>query len=529
MGKYLGIDSSTQSMTALIIDAATEEISAEESINFDAHFKAAYGIENGVWDLGEGEVHSSPLMWAEALDMLLRALREKGCDLSAIEAISGSGQQHGTVYFNHRAAGVLGSLDPGQPLASQIEAIFSRPTAPVWMDTSTAAQCREIEAKMGGRRSLLELSGNAAFERFSGPQIRKFSQVDAAAYEGTTCIGLISSYMAGLLAGRLVGVDPGDGSGTNLMDIRTRRWSPKALAATAAGLDGKLLPIVPSTKTVGCISPYFVERYGFDPGCKILPFSGDNPCSLIGMGLVEPGRVALSLGTSDTLFACMEEPRTSDEGEGAVFASPDGTNYMALICFLNGSLAREAVRQAHGLDWEGFNRALQATSPGNGGALLLPYFAPEIVPKVPEPGVVRENLDTADARANLRAVIEAQAMSSQIHSRWMGLAIKSLYVTGGASANPEILQVFANVHNCPVHRFETTNSAALGAALLASYSHQQSEGGEKSWEEVVAPFTQPVSGSTIEPDAAAASVYVSLIPRYRALEKRRRIKRWTRR
>ncbi len=520
MGKYLGIDASTQSMTALIIDAGTEEINAEESINFDAHFKAAYGIENGVWDLGEGEVHSSPLMWAEALEILLQALREKGCDLGAIDAISGSGQQHGTVYLNHRAAEVLANLDPGRTVASQVEGIFSRPTAPVWMDTSTTAQCREIEARLGGRQALLELSGNAAFERFSGPQIRKFFQTDAAAYEGTASIGLISSYVASLLAGCLVGVDPGDGSGTNLMNIRTRRWSPRALAATAADLDRRLLPIVPSTKIAGCISPFFVERYGFDPGCKILPFSGDNPCSLIGLGLVEPGRVALSLGTSDTLFACMESPRTSKEGEGALFASPDGINYMALICFLNGSLAREAVRQEYGLDWEDFTRALLTTSPGNGGGLILPYFSAEIVPRVSESGVVRENLDAADARANVRAIIEAQAMSSQIHSRWMGLAIKSLYVTGGASANPEILQVFANVHNCPVHRFETTNSAALGGALRASFSHQQAGGRKKSWREIVGPFTEPVSGSTIEPDAAATSVYARLILRYRALERR---------
>lgn len=518
MGKYLGIDASTQSMTAIVIDAGREEISAEESINFDSHFKDSYGIENGILDLGEGVVHSSPLMWAEALDLLFQLLGDRGCDLGSIEAIAGSGQQHGTVYLNHGAAGALAGLDPSLPLAVQVERIFSRPTAPVWMDTSTAPQCREIEANLGGGRALLELSGNAAFERFSGPQIRKFFQTDPEAYADTACICLVSSYMASLLAGRLVGVDPGDGSGTNLMDIRTRKWSREALAATAPDLDRKLLPIVPSTRVLGRLSPYFVERYGFDPGCMILPFSGDNPCSLIGMGLVEPGRVALSLGTSDTLFACMDAPRTSDDGEGAVFASPDGTNYMGLLCFLNGSLARDAVRREYGLDWEGFGQALRSTPPGNGGALMLPYFAPEIAPKVPLPGVVRENLNAGDAGANVRAVIEAQAMSSQIHSSWMGLEIKSLYVTGGASANPEILQVFANVHNCPVHRFVTTNSAALGAALRASCSHPNPEVPGGDWKEATAPFTEPVSGSTIEPDPAASSVYARLIPRYRALE-----------
>ena len=324
--------------------------------------------------------------------------------------------------------------------------------------------------------------------------------------------------MASLLAGKLVAVDPGDGSGTNLMDIRSRQWSARALEATAPDLADKLLPIVPSTEIIGTISPYYVERYGFSAACEVLPFSGDNPCSLVGLGLVEPGQVALSLGTSDTLFACMDAPRTSAKGEGAVFASPDGTNYMALICFLNGSLAREALRDQYGLDWEGFTRALEQTRPGNDGGLMLPYFDPEIVPRVPEPGVVRENLDAEDVQANVRALIEAQAMSSKIHSEWMGVPISALYVTGGASANDEILRIFASVHDCPVHRFETTNSAGLGAALRAGYSHQSASGDARTWKEVVGPFTQPIAGSTIEPDPAAVPIYADLIPRYRALE-----------
>ena len=70
MSKYLGIDASTQSITGLLIDAEQCAIVAEASINFDEHFKATYGVVNGVLDLGEGVVHSAPLMWAEALDLL---------------------------------------------------------------------------------------------------------------------------------------------------------------------------------------------------------------------------------------------------------------------------------------------------------------------------------------------------------------------------------------------------------------------------------------------------------------------------
>lgn len=520
MGKYLGIDSSTQSMTGLVIDTDTAQIAAEESIHFDAHFKAAYGIENGVLHLGEGQVHGAPLMWAEALDLLLQTLRDQGCALGQVRAVAGSGQQHGTVYFNDRADSALRSLRPDRPLREQVAGIFSRATAPIWMDTSTAAQCRELEEGVGGRRALLELTGNTAFERFSGPQIRKFFQTDPQGYGRTACIGLVSSYAAGLLAGKLAPVDPGDGSGTNLMDIRTRQWSPKALAACAPHLETKLLPITPSDQAAGPISPYFVSRHGFSPDCQVLPFSGDNPCSLIGLGLVAPGQVALSLGTSDTLFACMDAPRVSDQGEGALFASPDGAHYMALICFLNGSLARQAVRDQYRLDWRGFAGALRATPPGNRGGLMLPYFAPEITPKVARPKVVRHRLDPEDAGANVRAVIEAQALSSKIHSRWMGVPIRSLCVTGGASANEEILKIFARVHACPVHRYQTANSAALGAALRAWHGHLKAAGIPKPWQEIAALFAQPVPGSTIHPDPAAVQVYEKLIKEYEELEKK---------
>ena len=399
--KYMGIDASTQSMSALVIDAEKGGIEAEESINFDDHFQQRYGVANGVVERAGGEVHSFPLMWVEALDLLLETLRRQGCDLSAIGAVSGAGQQHGTVYLNGRAAAALAALGAGVPLVDQLGDIFSRLSAPIWMDTSTAAQCAEIEAGVGGRSTLLELTGNTAFERFSGPQIRKFWQVDPEGYDATAYIGLVSSFMASLLAGRLVPVDPGDGSGTNMMDIKSRQWSPRALEATAPELAGRLLPIAPAEEIAGAISPYFVERYGFAPDCRVLPFSGDNPCSLIGMGLVEPGQVALSLGTSDTLFACMDAPRVSEQGEGAVFASPDGSHYMALICFLNGSLAREAVRDQYGLGWDGFTAALQEAPVGNGGALMLPYFAPEIVPKVERAMVVRQGLDEGDGPANV--------------------------------------------------------------------------------------------------------------------------------
>ena len=121
-------------------------------------------------------------------------------------------------------------------------------------------------------------------------------------------------------------------------------------------------------------------RYGF-PAANVVVWSGDNPCSLIGTGLVREGRLAVSLGTSDTVFGLMREPRVDSTGTGHVFGSPTG-DFMGLTCFKNGSLARERVRDTWRLSWPEFSAILAATPAGNGGRVLLPWYEPEITPPV---------------------------------------------------------------------------------------------------------------------------------------------------
>ena len=513
MAHYLGLDVSTQSMTGIIIDSDSCRIIIEESINYDQYFSKKYRVHHGVVEKGIGVVHSYPLMWVEALDLLFTKIRDNGFDFSSIRALSGCGQQHGTVYLNKDAPDALKNLLPEKTLDSQLNGIFSRETSPVWMDSSTSLQCEEIEHALGGTQKVLELTGNNVFERFSAPQIRKFSQQEPKAYEATARIALVSSFIASVLVGKAVPVDAGDGSGTNLMDIQKRQWNKAAMEATAPDLSRRMDPVAESGAIAGTVHAYFVKKYGFREDCLVLPFSGDNPSSLIGLGLVEPGNIGLSLGTSDTLFACMSEPRFSQKEEGCVFASPDGTNFMALICFMNGSLARESVRDSYGLSWEMFGRILNKTKAGNEGRLILPYFDSEIVPNVPA-GVRRKSLAPEDAAGNVRAVIEAQAMSSYIHSRWMGIDATDLYVTGGGSVNQEILQIFADVYGCPLNRSVTTNSAALGSAFVALKGHQPN----MAWQEIVRPFQSSFNVATIFPRDETRATYNELIGAYSELE-----------
>ncbi len=516
---FLGLDSSTQSLSAVVIDYDRRKVVYDKSLNFDQALPQ-YKTQNGVLPNRDPLVkHSPPLMWAEALDLLFATMKKDGVALGEILAVSGSGQQHGSVYLNDRAAAALGDLDSGKSLVENLKGIFSRRTSPIWMDSSTAGECAEIRKKLGGIKATAQQTGSDTFERFTGPQIRKFYKTDPEAYAQTEHIALVSSFMASLVAGQIAPIDYGDGAGMNLMDIHKKAWHPGALKATAPGLRHRLPPLADSSKIVGPVSTYFVKKYGLNPAAQALVWSGDNPCSLVGLGLIKEGRVAISLGTSDTYFGPMKNCRTDEHGEGHVFGSPAG-GYMSLICFKNGSLAREKIRDAYGIkDWKEFGELMAAKPPGNNGGILLPWFEAEIVPRVNRPGIHRFDLDEKDAAANCRAIVEAQMLSKRLHAQWMKVAPDCIYATGGASNDPALLRVMADVMNCRVLRIEISKSAALGAALLAAHGWLVQAGEKPEWEEVVAGFTDPVPGSEVRPDPKAARVYDRLIEKYAACER----------
>jgi xylulokinase len=517
MSLYLGLDSSTQSLSAIVldIDAGTRRVVFEESMSFDERFPQ-YGTDHGVLRGRDPAVAaSSPLMWAAALDAMMARVA-LATDVSRLAAISGSAQQHGSVYLNAGATSALASLDAARPLDGQVEPMLSRAVSPIWMDSSTSAECRAIASAVGGDARLARHTGSRAFERFTGPQIRKFATHEPDAYAATDRIHLVSSFMASLLSGRHAPIDPGDGSGMNLMDLASTSWWDEAVAATAPELSGKLPRLAAASSIVGPLAPYWQKRHGFPPA-HVVVWSGDNPCSLIGTGLVREGRLAVSLGTSDTVFGLMREPRVDSTGTGHVFGSPTG-DFMGLTCFKNGSLARERVREEWGLSWQAFSSILAATPPGNRGRVLLPWYEPEITPAVAVPGLHRYGLEPTDRDGHVRGVIEAQMMSMALHSRWMGVEVDTIHATGGAAANREILQVMADVFSADVYQFEVSNSASLGAALRAAEAEARARGDAMPWEAVVRGLAEPVEASRISPKPGRAETYRDLMQLYARCE-----------
>ena len=290
---FLGLDSSTQSLSAVVIDLNARKVIYEKSLNFDKTLPQ-YKTQNGVLPNRNPLVkHSPPLLWADALDTIFMQMKNNGVALDKILAISGSGQQHGSVYLNDRAEKTLANLNPQKSLVENLRGIFSRATSPIWMDSSTATECAEIRKKLGGLKATAQKTGSDTFERFTGPQIRKFFKTEKPAYAKTAHIALVSSFMASLLTGKIAPIDFGDGAGMNLMDIRKKNWHDSALAATAPKLKSKLPALAASGKVIGKVSSYFVEKFGLNPKALATVGPATIPRASSASDLSNPARLRL--------------------------------------------------------------------------------------------------------------------------------------------------------------------------------------------------------------------------------------------
>lgn len=509
MPLYLGLDSSTQSMKALVIDPAQGKIVTSTAVNFGRDLPE-YGCPEGVLANPDPLVkHSSPLMWLAALDLVLQRLHETGIAMNDIAGISGAGQQHGSVYLNSKASTLLANLVPGKMLTEQLAPAFSRSTSPIWMDSSTTKECEEIGKAIGKR--LQTDTGSPAIERFTGPQIRKFHKNNPGDYENTDTIHLVSSFMCSALIGKHAAIDLGDGAGMNLLNLKTGGWDDQILNATAPGLRSKLPPVRPATENAGGLHPYF-SKYGLKPGIPVTLWTGDNPSSLIGVGAAESGMAVISLGTSDTFFTSMPSMKTDPEGCGHVFGNPAG-GFMSLICFKNGSLARERVKEECNVDWNFFERAIfEWTEPGNKGDMALSYYVPEITPRILQAGVRRKGSATfksgsASNPSKIRATLEGQIASMRILSQWIG-DFTTIRVTGGASRSKALAQLIADMFQARVEFIAVPDSSALGAAMRAAQAT-----GSFTWRDLSNKF----AGSTdsLAPTPGSCQTYAPVLAAYR--------------
>jgi xylulokinase len=139
------------------------KVVSEAGVDFDADFGAKYGIKKGVLrNEAEGEVFTPVALWLEALDLVLVRLKDTGCPVQNITGISGSCQQHGSIFWNAQGEPALKSLDGGTSLVEQLSNAFAYEYGPNWQDHSTQAECDLFDKHLGSPEKLAEVTGSSA-------------------------------------------------------------------------------------------------------------------------------------------------------------------------------------------------------------------------------------------------------------------------------------------------------------------------------------------------------------------------------
>lgn len=479
----IGVDSGTQSTKALVLDIGRKLVVGTAAMKYDL-----------ISGLPPGAKEQHPHTWRDAtIKAIKTALREAKATAGEVKAIGVSGQQHGFV-----------------PLDKTGEVI--RP-AKLWCDTSTAAECEEITAGMGGTKAAIKALGNAVLPGFTASKILWLKKHEPKNFARLATVLLPHDYLNFWLTGQAT-MEYGDASGTALMDVRTRKWSPAALKAIDANLAAKLPPLRSSDQAAGKLHPAAAKALGLDTDVVVSAGGGDNMMGAIGTGNTRPGVVTASFGTSGTIYACCDKPVVDPKGEIAAFC--DSTNHwLPLLCTMNVTVATEMMRNDFGLSPQDFDARAAKAPAGAGGLLLLPYLEGERTPNVPDGTGVFLGVNTRNFNTDhfARAALEGVTLGMNYGLRRLaelGVVARQIRATGGGARSRVWRQIMANVFNAEVVTLKESEGAAYGAALQAFWCLQTHQGEKIGIAEITDEFVALNPKETAEPQEGNVAVYREL-------------------
>jgi xylulokinase len=483
MSLFIGVDSGTQSVKAIVLDLDTRKVVAEA--------RAPHRLIQG---LPVGHMEQHPAEWTTALDLVIGDVVSR-IDARRVRGIGVSGQQHGFVPLDARG-GII------------------RP-AKLWCDTSTVAECAILTKKLGGPKAAIRKTGNLILPGYTAPKILWLKRHEPANYKKLRHVLLPHDYLNFHLTGNYF-MEFGDASGTALMDVRTREWSRDAIAAIDKNLAGFLPPLSASHEAAGTLRPELAARYGLSTDVVVSAGGGDNMMGAIGTGNVAPGVVTASFGTSGTIYAYAAKPVIDPRGEIAAFCSSTG-GWLPLLCTMNVTTVTEQVRALFGHDHAALNSAVTAAPAGAGGLVLLPYLAGERTPNVPEGSgvLIGLNHQTFNSGHIARAAMEGVTMGMNYGLRRLaalGVKAKEIRVTGGGAKSAVWRQVMADIFGVPVVAMVEDEGAALGGALQAAWCTARRDGRK------TAKLTDFTQGSVAVNESTRCTPDRANVARYRELQ-----------
>ena len=481
---FLGIDVSTTGAKALLIDE-------KGVLAASATTPLTLRTPRPLWS--EQDPHE---WWTGTAASIRQALADAGATGADVAAIGLTGQMHGLVL-----------------LGAKREVL--RP-AILWNDQRTAAECAEIEARVG-RAELVREVGNVALTGFTAPKILWVRKHEPEVYARARLVLLPKDYVRLRLTGEAA-MDKADGSGTILFELKARRWSQRVLEALQ--IPAEWLPhTFEGPEATGTVTAEAAAETGLKAGTPVMAGGGDQAAGAVGAGAVRPGVVSLTLGTSGVVFATTDAPLVEPEGRLHAFchAVPGKWHFMGVTLSAAGSLQWYRDTLAPGVPFAELVAEAERAPAGSEGLLFLPYLSGERTP-YPDP-LARGSfvgLTVRHTRAHLtRAVLEGVAFSMKdcfglLQGAGLG-SVKEVRIAGGGAKGALWRRIVASALGLPMLTVNSSEGAAYGAALLGGV-------GAGAWPTVEAACdaTIAVTGRD-EPVPGWVKACQALYPSYRAL------------
>ena len=437
---FLGLDIGTTGSRVIVIDEDGKTIASATTEH--APFASP--------EIGWAEQDPND-WWRACVNAIKEVLHSGKCTPDEIGAISFSGQMHGSVFLDETDKVIRPAL--------------------LWCDQRTEKQCVEITEKIGATR-LIELVSNPAVTGFTLPKILWLREVEPENWNRVRSILLPKDYIRLLLTGDKAS-DVADSSGTLLFDVRKRHWSQEMLDAFQ--LDPALLPrVFESQEITGTVSKTGSEATGLLEGTRVIAGAGDNAAGAIGMGIVSPGTVSATIGTSGVVFVVTETPTLDLKGRthSLCHAIPNTWHMTGVTLAAGLSLRWFRDNFGDGQSYEELVADASKIPSGSEGAVWLPYLMGERTPYLdPNARAAFVGLTASHTKSHLtRAVMEGVAFSLRDAFeifRELGAPIEAIRLGGGGARSQLWRQIQADVYGQAVETIESDEGAAFGAAILA--------------------------------------------------------------
>ena len=462
----LGIDLSTQSLTLSVLNYKNFKnelnisiaFNSLEEINNSSMNKNTLLIDSNI----EGKAEQDTNIFLIALDKAFSKLKDK-CNISLIDSIQISAQQHGHVYLSENYKKNLEYLkskeSANKNLVEILKNSYSYNGAPIWRTSCAEKQAKELRKAAGGKEKMIQITGSDSPLRFTGAVIKYYFDNNKSLLENTYKIFLLNTFISSILTAKDdIAVDFGNGAGMSLMDYSKKEWDENLLNAVSKDLKNKLGNIKNPSSEAGYISTYFIEKFGFNKNCIVGIGSGDNPETKV----LYKGDI-LSLGTSFVYMLNIDENDRDYNGVSNAMYDGIGNPFM-IFCRTNGAMLWDAIMNNYNKNYNDITISLKENI--NNLPLMLWQKENESVP-ISKSFEIKRYYEKANFNCDYKGIVlSSLSLISEYSKKFNSSKKADLSVTGGPTKDIEILKIIANIWQCPI-KILPSGGASLGAAISA--------------------------------------------------------------